>query len=294
MNDKEAGHLSRPKMSIGFPVRNGGAMLIDALDMLMNQSEQDFEIIVSDNASNDGSTEILVAAAAADSRIRYFRQEQALSAYDNFRFVLGHARGPYFMWAAHDDSRTLNYVAYLIDALERNSNAVVAFGDLNIVTPTTPTGVSQAFDFATTELGLLTRLAKISRLQCFYIYGVWRTEAIRRVPYAYCVWWPDLPMMLAAGVLGTFAYAPGATFGYFQVPKSNLYRIKSQDYRATFSLPIGVAGMIRATYLACYEVGGLLVAAYCVSLVVLKQLINLPGFLYRRLKRLAFSPAHVK
>lgn len=274
----------RPKVTVGIPVRNGGEMLATALESILQQTERDIEIVISDNASDDGSTDLLRSAASKDERIRYVRQERAISAYDNFRYVLKMARGEYFMWAAHDDTRDLNYVSLLTEALAKDEDAVVAFGDLNIVTPNCPKGTRTKFDFETINLGAPFRLIKISRRQCFYIYGVWRTAAIRCVPYAYCTWWPDLPMMLAAGYLGTFIHVPGVSFNYYEIPKSNLDRIMKQDFKARFSLIAAVVAMIKATYIACSGVGGNLVGIYCSSLVILKQFVNLPGFLYRRLR----------
>jgi len=252
---------------------------------VQNQTESDLEIIISDNGSEDGSRDFLEAAAAADPRISYFRQNPAIRAYDNFHFVLRHGRGEYFMWAAHDDTRDADFVGRMASALDETPEAVLAFGDLNIVTPENPAGQIRRFPFQTQGMGPWARLRKLSRMQCYYIYGVWRTSAIKRVPYAYCAWWPDLPMMLAAAVLGTFVHVPGTRLHYLEVLKSNLDRVKHQDLTHRFSLPLGVAGLIGATYRACAGVGGPVIGAYSASLVALKQAINLPGFLYRRLRR---------
>lgn len=282
--------VAAPKVTIGFPIRNGGDRLAASLISVQNQTEKRIEIIVSDNCSDDGSRELLEAAANSDHRIRYFRQDPAIRAYDNFHFVLAQARGEYFMWAAHDDTRDADFVERLVAALEADPKAVLAFGDLYITTPDDLDGTIMAFPFQTAGQGRIGRMAKLSLLQCYYIYGVWRTAAIRRVPYAYCAWWPDLPMMLAAASLGTYLHVPGTRFNYFEVPKSNLDRVKGQDYGASFSLPLAIAGLVAATFRACKGAGGISMGIYAVSLVILKQALNLPGFVYRRLKRQFASP----
>src|SRR5204863_210977 len=101
-----------------MPIRNGGRLLPNALRSVLEQTEQSIEIIVSDNGSNDGSSELLQTAAATDARVRYTRQDPPLRAFDNFHFVLRQARGEFFMWAAHDDSRDTDFVARLVAALE--------------------------------------------------------------------------------------------------------------------------------------------------------------------------------
>lgn len=285
MNQPDEKQKHTPKVSIGMPVYNGEKYVREALDSLLAQTFTDFELIISDNGSTDGSSEVLRAVAARDGRISYFRQDHPIRAYDNFRFVLEQARGEYFMWAAHDDQWDSDFVAKLVEALEQHRDAVLAFGDLNIVTPEDEKGRVVPFHFETLAMGWPARLLKLSRLQCYYIYGVWRAKVIRRVPYAYCAWWPDLPMMLAAAVLGTFVHVRGTRFHYFEVPKSNLARVKAQDYSTNFSLPLGVAGLIAAVFRACSGVGGPLIGAYAAGLVILKQVINLPGFIFRRLSK---------
>ena len=279
--------VRRPKVSIGMPVRNGGGLLPAALRSVLDQTEQDFELIVSDNGSDDGSSELLRRLAADDSRVRYFRQDPVIRAYDNFRFVLEKARGEFFIWVAHDDTRDLDFVERLMAVLNENKDAVLAFGDLNVISPSEPVGTPYPFPFETKGMGVTARLWKLSRMQCFYYYGLWRTAAIKRVPYAYCAWWPDLPMMLSAAQMGTFLHVPGTRFNYWEVPKSNISRVVNQDFASRFNLPMGAAGLIGATYRACSEVGGVWMGLYAASLVVLKQAVHLPGYLLRRLQALA-------
>jgi glycosyltransferase involved in cell wall biosynthesis len=269
-----------------MPVRNGQPLLVEALRSVMEQTERDLEIIVSDNGSEDGSTRVLKEAAASDSRIRYFRHDVPLTAYDNFRFVLRQARGEYFMWAAHDDSRDADFVARMTAALARQPEAVLAFGDLNIVTPTAPQGRLMRFPFETAGMGRLARMAKVSRFQCYHIYGVWRTAALKRVPYAHCDWWVDLPIMLSAAILGTFIHVRGSSFSYLELPKSGFERAKQLNFAERFSLVAGVAKLIRATFSACADVGGAPIGAYAAALVIGKQGAGAPGYLFRRTMRL--------
>ncbi|MFQ3684906.1 glycosyltransferase family 2 protein, partial [Roseiflexus sp.] len=47
-----------PSVSIGLPVYNGAQYLVKALDSLLSQTYDDFEIIISDNASSDATPDI--------------------------------------------------------------------------------------------------------------------------------------------------------------------------------------------------------------------------------------------
>ena len=83
---------SVPRLSIGLPVYNGENYLAESLDALLGQSYEDFELIISDNASTDGTADICRRYAKQDSRIRYVRQPRNIGCAPNHNFVL--AAGP--------------------------------------------------------------------------------------------------------------------------------------------------------------------------------------------------------
>jgi glycosyltransferase involved in cell wall biosynthesis len=92
-----------PRVSIGLPVFNGEKYLPEALDSLVSQDFEDFELILSDNASIDSTEAICREFAEKDRRIRYYRNETNIGASKNYNLVLELARGEYFKWASHDD-----------------------------------------------------------------------------------------------------------------------------------------------------------------------------------------------
>ena len=117
-----------PAVSIGMPVYNGAKYICDALDSLLAQTFTDFELIISDNASTDATEQICREYSVQDQRIRYVRQSINLGAMPNFEYVLNLARGECFMWAAHDDRWSLNWLAELRAASKKQ--AVLNFGEV--------------------------------------------------------------------------------------------------------------------------------------------------------------------
>lgn len=59
-----------PQVSVVLPVRNGGAKLITAIRSIQNQSFSDWELIVADDGSTDGSRKVTRQFAERDSRVR--------------------------------------------------------------------------------------------------------------------------------------------------------------------------------------------------------------------------------
>lgn len=201
-----------PLVSIGVPVRNGAATLVNALESVIHQTYDNLEIIISDNMSTDGTAEICLAYAARDPRIRYVRQNDDLTFAGNFAFLRDQAVGRYFMWAAHDDTRDLDFVERLVAALESNPRAVLAMGDTIEILD----GKSRilATDFAVAGPGRSARLREAALNHCAHIYGLWRLAALRRIIIRYGGWWPDTPMMMAGTCLGDYLHVPGTCFRY--------------------------------------------------------------------------------
>jgi glycosyltransferase involved in cell wall biosynthesis len=115
-----------PTVSIGMPVFNGEQSIRVALDSLLEQSYSDFELIISDNASTDGTEQICREYAARDQRISYVRQQTNLGAEANFKYVLHEASGEYFMWAACDDTYSPDFVELNCKWLSENQEYVAS------------------------------------------------------------------------------------------------------------------------------------------------------------------------
>lgn len=205
-----------PRASIGVPVYNGGKTLEAVLSALRQQTMSDIEIVISDNGSTDDTPDICRRAAEADPRIRYFRQPQTVCATDNFNFVLQKARAPYFMWAAHDDFRSNNYLEVLVPALEANPATILACSRIVEMTAGQESDLDLEFD--TRGMSPSHRLYKAAMGQLHHLYGVWKVDALRKIEWRHLDWWHDTPLMMAASMVGDFQYVPGTTFFYCFTP----------------------------------------------------------------------------
>lgn len=114
-----------PRLTIGLPVYNGEACLEEAIDSILAQTFEDFELVLADNASTDRTQAICEAYAARDPRVRYVRHESNLGAAGNFNFVAREAHGTYFKWASHDDRLHPELVARSIAVLDADPDVVL-------------------------------------------------------------------------------------------------------------------------------------------------------------------------
>lgn len=116
-----------PRVTVGVPVYNGENYLAEALDSLLAQTFTDFEIIISDNASTDGTADICRTYMARDQRIRYVRQPTNLGAARNYNLLIDMAQGEYFKWAAHDDVCAPTLLEKCIQTLDARPDAVLCY-----------------------------------------------------------------------------------------------------------------------------------------------------------------------
>ncbi len=275
---------TKPRVTIGVPVKNGAPALRQALESIVGQDAEGLDILISDNASTDETPAIIEEFRLRDPRIRVVRHEAPLSALAHLHWVKDRARGEYFMWAAHDDTRSSDTVSVLARALDARPKAVLAFGDLYFSSEPCGVGRPEPFDFETAGLSTAGRMRKAAFGECFNIYGLWRTSAIQQVPLAHSPWWLDLPLMTSAAVLGEFIHVPGPRFSYYRVIKPNEERVAYQDPGVKFGRVRAMLGLQRATWQACRQTGGLAAAFWGVACVTARHALDFPFFLVRRIR----------
>ena len=174
---------NRHKVSIGMPVYNGEKFIREALDSLLAQTFTDFELIISDNASTDGTEAICREYAARDSRIRCVRQSENRGACANFQFVLDEAKGEYFMWAAADDKWDKEWITVLLHNFE--DGVFMSFGHVvNINEIGENTRHYKVFNFSGNRLFRMLRFYMAEELngKASIIYGLYKTDKVRECP----------------------------------------------------------------------------------------------------------------
>jgi len=113
-----------PPVAIGMPVYNGGNHLSRVLDSILGQTFRDFVLIISDNASTDNTGEVCKSYAERDARVVYVKQMTNIGAELNFQYVFALAKSKYFMWAAADDVRSIDFLELNFNFLENNPTYV--------------------------------------------------------------------------------------------------------------------------------------------------------------------------
>ena len=116
-----------PRISIGVPFHNVEEYLPQCLDSIFRQTFTDFEVIMVDDGSTDGSFEICQKYVAKDSRFKLFHQENGgvAKARNN---CLRHMTGDFIAWVDSDDWIEDDYFERLIRTQERTGADMVCIG----------------------------------------------------------------------------------------------------------------------------------------------------------------------
>lgn len=119
-----------PLVSIGLPVYNGENFVGDAINCVLSQTFSDWELIISDNASNDRTLDICREYAKKDGRIRVYELARNMGVCPNHNRVFQLSRGPFFKWIAHDDLFSPDFLEECLKALQADDRVVLAFPKL--------------------------------------------------------------------------------------------------------------------------------------------------------------------
>jgi glycosyltransferase involved in cell wall biosynthesis len=108
--------------------RMHGGLLQRAVDSALAQSFRDFELLIVDDGSIDGTAQYLEQVQSEDGRVTVIRLERncGLPAWALSR-ALPSARGRYFAWLFDDCELAPNHLELLVDALEQSPEAGLAY-----------------------------------------------------------------------------------------------------------------------------------------------------------------------
>jgi hypothetical protein len=118
---------ARPLISVLIPSFNYARYLPTAIESVLRQDFRDFELLISDDGSNDESVEVIRGYAARDPRIRYHFHSPNLGIPHHWNWCLEAARGEFIKFLFADDCFTFRHsLGRMVESLERHPRAVLA------------------------------------------------------------------------------------------------------------------------------------------------------------------------
>lgn len=120
------------KIDILLATYNGEKFVKEQIESILNQTYENFNLIISDDASTDNTLNILEEYEKKDTRIKVFKKEKNKGLIDNFEFLLKNVTSDYFMFSDQDDIWKKDKIEKSINKLKEESSGLV-YTDLEIV-----------------------------------------------------------------------------------------------------------------------------------------------------------------
>lgn len=120
-----------PVVSVCVPTYNSARFIAATVQSILDQTFPDFEVIVVDDASTDGTAEIV--AAMEDPRLRLIRNRENLGAVANWNKAVGPASGTYVKLVCGDDLLASDCLETQVEAMERDQSVVIVAGRRDII-----------------------------------------------------------------------------------------------------------------------------------------------------------------
>jgi glycosyltransferase involved in cell wall biosynthesis len=198
-----------PRLSIGLPVYNGANYLAESLDALLGQTFEDYELIISDNASTDDTADICHRFMQQDSRISYYRQPRNVGLAPNHNFCVEKARAPLFKWASNDDLYARDLLKCCVEALDVNPQVVLAHSWTAMIDGSGTVTKATEYPLATASPRAPERFRSMLFDDGGYDdCGVMRTDVLRRVAKKDSYHHADRTIITEIGLHGPFYQVP--------------------------------------------------------------------------------------
>jgi glycosyltransferase involved in cell wall biosynthesis len=126
--------MTRPLVSVVLPTFNGSRFIREAIDSLVVQTYTNWELVLVDDASTDGTPEILAGYARADPRITVVRNECNLRLPQSLNKGFSLSRGALLTWTSDDNRHRPHALEVMVDALETRPDVGMVYTDYTDIT----------------------------------------------------------------------------------------------------------------------------------------------------------------
>lgn len=222
---------SSPLVSVITPTFNRADYLPFAIESVLSQSVHDFELIVIDDGSTDGTAE-LMNRYLSDSRIRYLQQENQGQSVARNRGI-AEARGQYICFLDSDNAWVKSKIETSLKAFEDNPAADIVYGDYIVIDGEgAEQGVNRMARYSgriTPQLlrdNFVSMNTTMTRKRCFDEMGGF--DNADRLAEDYGLW-------LRFSTRYQFLYVP-EVLGYYRVMENQISSDKDSRFRANEQL----------------------------------------------------------
>ncbi len=119
---------AQARLTVLLPTYNRAASLPRAIRSVLDQTQSDLELLISDNASDDDTRAMCEGFAARDARVTYFRQPVNRGPIANFNWLLSRASTEFTLLLADDDWLDADYVERCVAIMDGDRRLSAVMG----------------------------------------------------------------------------------------------------------------------------------------------------------------------
>lgn len=241
-----------PLFSVIIPQKNRAEYLIHTLRTCMIQDYPNFEVIVSDDCSEDDSVEVARRLAQQDSRIKVFAHAHHLGMRDNFEFALNQVKEGYVMALGGDDGLVPGCIWKMYHLIQETGRQLITWRSAHYIYPDEKGGKSKFiisrkkqkhYQIIKSE-DFLNKIAStfhymVDECPMFYIKGVASMDLVNRVRsrtpdscFYYCPTPDGFSGVVLAGEVEDYIYTIEPLSITGMTPKSQGLAYKKTDERS--------------------------------------------------------------
>lgn len=184
------------KLSICIPTYNRAAILERSLAHFREHYDLpfSFEIVISDNASTDGTADVARRFAEAGMPIRYYRQKENNGYQNNQLGAFARATGEYVIYLADDDRLLMDGLLPAVAYLDENPSVVACYAPWEQYEEDTDQFAAPFYsldqDQKFSQSQFIDLFALITARHIFPEVGIYRLQPLRRawMPRHFCYW----------------------------------------------------------------------------------------------------------
>lgn len=206
--------METPKISVLIPAYNAEKYITEAVESILDQSFKDFELIIIDDCSKDGTWKIIQELTLKDNRIKAIKNEKNLGISGTRNKLISLSKAKYIAWQDADDISLPYRLEKQYNYMEINTDVGICGGYLAYFEANKELGIRK---YPTTDQELrklifrqspVAQPSAIIRMECFDSVGLFPMAS----PVA-----EDLAMSFQIGTKYKFANLPEVLIRYRQV-----------------------------------------------------------------------------
>ena len=219
------------KLTIGVFVRNEEKYIEETILNILKQTNVNHEIIIADNNSTDNTYLIAESFAEKDTRIKLIKHPRNIGAIQNWNSLVNNARGEFFISAGAHDLWSDNYIHSLIQALDNDKEAVLAYAPTKWIDEYgTITNKKSSF-IDTSGLSPLSRFNICMWGNQHALYGAFRLSALRKTRLGIEMVGNGAVLLSELALFGTFIVVPTATWYRREIRISETHSQRLKRYQ---------------------------------------------------------------